>query len=235
MGNRRVLATTALALSVAVAFAPLATAQQREPKLEVTPGVSNGGIVNVRTGPCDTFSTVTSPGLKEPITLTLMPRDPGRLHGSGRAVAESGTYTATLQCGDKTLTEPFTVGPQEVVWSLSPVMIEPGGTITAKASIYNSGGCLPELPLTSPGFAAPLDVRDGDLGSLVGETTVITTPGTYEVVWQCQDQADRSVRTFRILGTPPTTTTPPPPGNPKPKPPIIKPKGAADTGGGGTV
>ncbi|MEU0881221.1 hypothetical protein ABZ345_21645 [Lentzea sp. NPDC005914] len=228
---RRTLATAAVALTAAAVFTPLAAAQQ-EPTLKLPAKVSNGGVVTVMTGPCKTFSTVTSPGLKGPITLEPMPGDPDRLHGSGPAVAESGTYTASLQCDSKTLTTTFDVGALPIAWSLGPAEIEPGGTIYLQTNIYN-GGCFPKSPLTSPGFAAPMKVVGGNMGRITGDTTVITTPGTYEVVLQCSDRPESDVKTFRILGDPPTSTTPPPPG--KPKPPIVKPKGAPDTGGGGTA
>jgi hypothetical protein len=238
MRSRRALTTTtALALSVGVAFAPLATAQQQEPKLEVTPSPVNAErFIEVSTGPCETFSTVTSPGFREPIALGVGPEN--RLSGMGVATAKPGSYTATVQCDGKTLTAPFTVLPFEILWHLYRTEVEPGGTIIALHG--PNTGCRPlneprspMRPLYSRGFAAPLTFGpSGHLGQFYGQTTVITTPGVYEVVAQCQDRPERSVKTFRILGTPPTTT-PPSPG--KPKPPITKPKGAPDTGGGGTA
>lgn len=234
MRNRKALAT-AVALSAAVVFAPLAVAQQDEPTLRMLTPARNGAVVTASTGPCETFSTVTSPGFKEPIELVAVGGDPNNLHGTGWATTKAGTYTATVQCGAKTLTAQFVVLPLEINWALYPAEVEPGGTITAGGDM--NSGCRPESPLTSPGFAAPLTfTRGGNFGRFSGDTTVITTPGTYEVVWQCQDRAERSVKTFRILGTPPTTT--PPAGNPAPKPrpkPVVKPKGAPDTGGGGTT
>ncbi|RAS68970.1 hypothetical protein C8D87_1021048 [Lentzea atacamensis] len=223
----------AVALSAAVVFAPLAVAQQQEPTLQVTATVKNRGLVRAETGPCATYSTVTSPGFKEPITLS---GDANRLSGNGWATIEAGSYTATVQCDGKTLTAQFTVLPLEIHWQLHPAEVEPGGTITAEQNM--STGCYATGPLTSPGFAAPLKfTRGGNFGRLSGDTTVITTPGTYEVVFQCAERPERSVKTFRILGTPPTSapTTPPPAGNPAPKPkpkPIVKPKGAPETGGG---
>jgi hypothetical protein len=237
MTTRRVLATTALTMSVAVAFAPLATAQQQEPKLQMNVAVTGHTAMMVSAGPCKTFSTVTSPGFNEPITLTPVPDDPVQLRGTGAAVDRSGTYTATVQCDGKTLTAQFTVLPREMYWWLEKAEVEPGGKITAYHAMFScrtaEGQYAALEPLHSPGFVAPLVLAPNLMRSTAyGSTTVITTPGVYEVVAQCQDRPERSVKTFRILGTPPA---PPPPGTPKPKPPIVKPKGAPDTGGGGSA
>ncbi|MET9228933.1 hypothetical protein [Lentzea sp. NPDC003310] len=120
-----------------------------------------------------------------------------------------------------------TVLPLVINWYLLPAEVEPGGTLTAGGDMNT--GCTPAGPLTSPGFAEPLRfTRGGNFGRFSGDTRAITTPGTYEVVFQCANRPERSVKTFRILGTPPTTTPPPKPG---PKP-VVKPKGAPQTGGG---
>ncbi|GGM84396.1 hypothetical protein GCM10011609_20630 [Lentzea pudingi] len=81
---------------------------------------------------------------------------------------------------------------------------------------------------TSPGFTAPAElalVRPGY--SLRGATTAVARPGTYRAEIPC-GMTGPVVDTFTIA---------PQPGNPvpKPKPPIVKPKGAPDTGGGGTA
>ncbi|MDX3656939.1 hypothetical protein PV646_06425 [Streptomyces sp. ID05-26A] len=85
---------------------------------------------------------------------------------------------------------------------------------------------------SSKGFTAPAEltlVRPGY--SLEGATTAVTTPGTYQAEIPC-GMTGPVVDTFTIKAKPTR-----PPGNPapKPKPPIVKPKGAPDTGGGGTA
>ncbi|MEU0881222.1 hypothetical protein ABZ345_21650 [Lentzea sp. NPDC005914] len=232
MDNRRVLATTALALSVAVTFSPLATAQQQQPKLEMPATVISGESIRATTGPCETFSAVTSPGFREPIMLSPLGDGSNRLEGFGSATTKAGTYTATVQCDSKTLTAQFTVDALDFNWGLDPAEVEPGGTISIFGSIYSGGGCYGTSQLTSPGFAVPPTLQGGNMGHVSGYTTVVTTPGTYEAIWRCSNRPEGSVRTFRVLGTPPTTT---PPASGKPKPPIVKPKGAPDTGGGGTA
>ncbi|NUT97687.1 MAG: hypothetical protein HOY78_37285, partial [Saccharothrix sp.] len=60
-----------------------------------------------------------------------------------------------------------------------------------------------------------------------GKTTVVSTPGTYQAVMTCRD-GPFSV-SFTVLGQPPVADPP------QAQPPVKKPKGAPETGGGGTA
>lgn len=90
------------------------------------------------------------------------------------------------------------------------------------------------LEATSAGFTAAAQLTKGTGGGagtqLTGETTAITTPGTYRATVACTERPP-SVNQFTIKAAP----APKPKPQSKPKPPIVKPKGAADTGGGGTA
>lgn len=124
----------------------------------------------------------------------------------------------------------FQLGSAAQLPWLSPLEVEPGGTIRGSAG--KSGfGCL-STSITSPGFAAPMVLGIWMPGANRGETTVITTPGVYTATKHCNGSSTETLR-FTILGAPPTTKPTPPPS--KPKPPVVKPRGAADTGGGGTA
>lgn len=82
----------------------------------------------------------------------------------------------------------------------------------------------------STGFAGKAKLTQAPVDGgyrVTGETTAVTTPGTYDATFRCNGQ-DQIHDHFTIKAA-----TPPAPG--KPKPPITKPKGAADTGGGGTA
>ncbi|MGW6447161.1 hypothetical protein [Lentzea sp. NPDC055074] len=240
MTSRRALATTAAALMATTTFAPLATAQQKEPSFVMEGTVANGRHITATVGPCETYSDVTSPGLQEPIALSPNAADPAMKGGLGWVTSKEGTYTATVLCDGKTLTARFTVLPLVINWYLLPAEVEPGGTITAGGDMHT--GCSASGPLTSPGFTEPLRfTRGGNFGRFSGDTTAVSTPGTYEVVFQCANRPENSVKTFRVLGTPPTTpsttpstTRPATPPKPGPKP-VVKPKGAPQTGGGGTA
>lgn len=210
-----------------------ATAQAQE-GLTVTPSsVRAAGVVGVELLGCGASEAVaTSQGFPAP--LRLVPNGVARLTGSTHVIAVAGTYPVTAACGDRTYTASFTVQePQPLRWYLLPAEVEPGGTMTGGGDMNT--GCH-GAEITSPGFAAPLKfTRGGNFGRFSGDTTAITTPGTYTATFHCQGGTRTDTTTFTIKGTPPTTTTPPAGPAPKPKKPIVKPKGAPQTGGGGTA
>ncbi|KZB87599.1 hypothetical protein [Amycolatopsis regifaucium] len=132
----------------------------------------------------------------------------------------------------------------DVSWGLAPTEVEPGGQIYAETKAA-MGGCGPATPVTSPGFAAPLQwTMGGNWGKAAGYGKAGKTPGKYAATFTCSDGRKTS-RTFTIIGTPPTTTPKPPTSTktpkpsktttakPKPKPQVaVKPVGAPQTGGG---
>ncbi|WP_235783504.1 hypothetical protein [Amycolatopsis orientalis] len=140
---------------------------------------------------------------------------------------------------------PATAETRDVSWFLSPTEVEPGGQIYAETKAA-MGGCGPATPVTSPGFAAPLQwTIGGNWGKAAGYGKVGKTPGKYTATFTCSDGTKTS-RAFTIIGTPPTTkpptstkpptTKPQKPAKPtaaKPKPQVaVKPVGAPQTGGG---
>lgn len=207
--------------------------------LTVAPAsVRAAGVVGVDLLGCGAPEAVaTSQGFPAP--LRLVPNGTARLTGSTHVVATAGTYTVTAECNGRTYTASFTVEePRPLQWYLHPAEVEPGGMVTGGGDMHT--GCN-GAEITSPGFAAPLKfTRGGNFGRFSGDTTVITTPGTYTATFHCQGGTRTDTRTFTIKGTPPTTppTTTPPAAGPAPKPkpkPVVKPKGAPETGGGGTA
>jgi hypothetical protein len=102
----------------------------------------------------------------------------------------------------------------------------PGETI--KINEWHDKKC-GSFEVISAGFAVKIKftevARDGRY-LVSGETRAVTTPGTYQAETNCDGVG--SADQFTVVAP-----TPPAPG--KPKPPITKPRGAADTGGGGTV
>ncbi|MFE5501508.1 hypothetical protein ACFQ73_03020 [Amycolatopsis japonica] len=137
---------------------------------------------------------------------------------------------------------PAAAEAKDVSWFLAPTEVEPGGQIYAETKAA-MGGCGPATPVTSPGFAAPLQwTIGGNWGKAAGYGKVGKTPGKYVATFTCSDGTKTS-RTFTVIGTPPTTkppttTKPPKPtkttsAKPKPKPQVaVKPVGAPQTGGG---
>ncbi|MFI5589069.1 hypothetical protein ACIA5G_28710 [Amycolatopsis sp. NPDC051758] len=133
----------------------------------------------------------------------------------------------------------------EVAWGLTS-QVEPGGQVSAETRAAVGSGCSPASPVTSKGFAAPLQwTEGGNWGRAGGHTTAIRTPGKYTATFKCSD-GRVATGTFTILGTPPpstsakpkpTTTKPKPPATSKPAKPTkpqvaVKPAGAPQTGDG---
>jgi hypothetical protein len=144
-----------------------------------------------------------------------------------------------MVAGAATLTVAVPANAAEVVWGLTQE-VEPGGTVHAETPAA-SGGCNPSSPVTSKGFAAPLEwTEGGNFGKHRGQTTAIETPGKYTATFTCSD-GRKGTETFTILGTPPPSSTAKPPATrsstPKPtksvKPQVaVKPAGAPQTGDG---
>jgi hypothetical protein len=151
------------------------------------------------------------------------------------------TLIGLTVAGMATLTVAVPAEAAEVGWGLTP-QVEPGGRLDAETHAAIDG-CTPATPVTSKGFAAPLQwTEGGNWGRAGGHTTAIRTPGRYTATFTCTD-GRTATGTFTILGTPPTTTKPTntkPTDTPKPtktakpaKPQVaVKPVGAPQTGDG---
>lgn len=131
--------------------------------------------------------------------------------------------------------------PDRPIDFLDKAEYAPGGAI--KIAFDTHQDCTTQA--SSEGFAASITLTPLPTGT-TGEGTAAETPGTYQARIYCVRGS--LVDSFTIKGpvtttTPPavTTTTPPPVSTTKPaptqkpKPPVKKPKGAPQTGGGGTA
>jgi hypothetical protein len=139
----------------------------------------------------------------------------------------------------------------EVTWGMT-TEVQPGGQIYAQVYSGMGNGCTSTGPVTSTGFAAPLNWSEGgNWGKHAGYTTAIKRPGKYTASFPCTD-GRTATQAFTILGTPPPTTPtkpkPPTTSKPQPKPPTtskaakaakpakpqvaVKPAGAPQTGDG---
>jgi hypothetical protein len=169
---------------------------------------------------------VTSPGFVAPIPL----------NSKGRVVGTSGDYEATLRCGAVARTVAFLVRPVGYAQvNLDPSEVDPGGRLM----YFDPGGtvhqgsvlpyaCFGPADPTSPGFAGPIVRAEGGINSWWrGYVQVVQTPGTYTATETCLDGRTATF-VFRVRGTasPPSGTAPQVP---------VKPKGAPQTGGGGTA
>ena len=85
----------------------------------------------------------------------------------------------------------------------------------------------------SPGFVSRIELKQQPDGTWSGKAKAIDTPGTYQVAMLCF-----GTHTFQQLTIVPKAQAQPPAftaEKPKPRAPITKPKGAPQTGGGGTA
>lgn len=219
-------AAVLLAFGAAFALTPVAGAQ--EPVKPVVswsgipifePGATFRALVEQDTCPGGPVS-FTSPGIAS-VKLPEL---------TGTVGTTLGEYTATLTCKDTTEvgTLRFTVRKPYSDQFLDKAEYAPGEPI--KIEVENPWKCLGAAQANSEGFVERIYLSAVDGGRKTGVATAADTPGTYLAVVSCTKGTMSNQ--FTIKAGP---TTPPPPGNPKPKPPIVKPKGAPDTGDGSTA
>ncbi|KJK33974.1 hypothetical protein UK23_44310 [Lentzea aerocolonigenes] len=237
----RSTAAAALAVLAAAVFFPDATAAQEEPtpSVSISPAtVAIGQVVEVYfTCPGGTDEGVTSPGLSGAVTQSGAP-----------AFVKSvpGTYTATVKCRgtSKVGTAEFTVLERvSATFRFIPERPKPGQAFRAEV---DRTAC-PSGPFVfaSTGFRDA--IRPNQL-----EGVVVDTPGRHSVVIQCwlgrnlikgggmleiaepdAPAADRPAPSDEAeQGANAEPRHAPVAG---PRKPIIKPKGAPQTGGGGTA
>ncbi len=226
-GTKRSVAALAV-LAATLAVTPTAGAQ------EVTPQFSLGSdasflkgsefTVTITEGTCPGGPvSITSPGFVAPVDLTTL---------RGRLINSAGAYSAKLKCKDTTNEGaiPFYITDPDGnrVEFLDKDVYAPGETIKIDGRGLPSAcrGFLAD----SEGFVAQVSLSRNANNIPYGEGKAIDTPGDYQAWVHCGIVGDRFDR-FTIK----VPTSPPPAGNPKPKPPIVKPKGAPQTGGGGTA
>jgi hypothetical protein len=160
------------------------------------------------------------------------------------------TLIGVMAAGAATLTVAAPAEAADVYWELTQE-VEPGGQVDAE-TLSGLNYCSPATPVSSKGFAAPLQwTEGGNFGRHGGHTTAIKAPGKYTATFRCND-GRKATRTFTILGTPAPTTSTPKPATTKPSPPkatepakaaakpakpakpqvTVKPAGAPQTGDG---
>ncbi|MEV6243520.1 hypothetical protein [Lentzea sp. NPDC051838] len=180
------------------------------PKFEIVPSALRPGQkfeVRIEEGDCPEGATLYSDG--------FYPKTMHGLHGT--AGFTPGKYQVRLSCGsdpvygNSTEIEILAVAPHEM-FTFDKEEYAPGEKIIATAPV--SANCVGEL--TSNGLVAPITLsREGD--KMIGIGKAVDKPGTYEAAMKCGD-----IFTGRELTI-------------KGKAPVVKPKGAPQTGGGGTA
>lgn len=132
MQHKKILAGAGLlAFAAGVLAAPAASATAPPPKLGVSPSSVSPGETLEFSAYCAGYpSTVTSPGLAAPVTLT---RVLDGYTGTGKAAAKPGSYQATFTCsgsggpaGNGTATATFTITGPAVPTATTTTKPRPG-------------------------------------------------------------------------------------------------------------
>ncbi|MEU3647879.1 hypothetical protein AB0E59_31140 [Lentzea sp. NPDC034063] len=225
-----IVAVAALA-AAACAFGPSAQAQEDvTPKFQLAPNVLMKGQwfeVQIEEGTCPGGSaSITSAGFASPVGA-------GSIHGM--AGTTPGTYTATLTCNgtSKTGTTEYQVIDRNIrpQFKIEPSTLEPGQKFEAR---IEKGDCPDGGTIDSPGFRTEVPVSSPY--GVAGDK-----PGKYTAILTCVG-GTRGAAEFEIVPlTPPVTPVvvgavkAPVVTTPVAKAPVVKPKGAPQTGGGGTA
>lgn len=221
---RKIVVTLGILASAAMCAA--ATAAVEPDQLTIVPEASVVGESVWAKGACSVPGThlVTSPGFVSAIPL----------NESGQVVNRPGAYTASLRCGQRTITARFEILPLPPVrWSLWPEVVAPGGEMIA-TTLSEAGGCTPRTGVTSPGLAAPIQfTAGGNFGKYEGYGHAGRRPGRYDATFTCYN-GQHAHASFVITGTSQPSERPQSPGKTRPQIPV-KPKGAPQTGDGSTA
>jgi hypothetical protein len=212
------------AVAAAVVTGPNAFAQEEvTPRFGLAPNVLQMGQhfeVQPEKGTCPGGTEhTTSPGFVKPLPA-------GDLHGI--VIDVPGRYTATLKCkgSSKTGTAEFEVTDRRATprFRIVPDALAPGQHFEVQ---IEKGDCEKGGRVVSAGFRAPLPA--GDLHGIA-----VYQPGTYYAQLFCADHAYAGSAKFEVLAAAPSPSATPS-ATQKPRTPVVKPKGAPQTGGGGTA
>ncbi|HEX8869487.1 MAG TPA: hypothetical protein VF821_27745, partial [Lentzea sp.] len=168
--------------------------------------------VQFEKGDCAEGGRVVSNGFEENVPE-------GSLHG---VVGDKpGKYVATAYCKGHAYagTSEFEVVPLTANdrFSLDKAEYAPGELIEVTAPV--SANCTGNV--TSAGFVAPLKLTRESDQLLSGTIRAVGTPGSYEASMTCDNVI--VTQSFKVTA------------KPQAKAPVVKPKGAPQTGGGGTA
>jgi hypothetical protein len=158
---------------------------------------------------------------------------PNTMRATAQASWVPGNYVAEMVCGGEKVVRPFQVVQNEdLTFFLDKQEVEAGGEVTVMKK--SGSGCGDAA--NSPGFVSRIELKQRPDGMWTGTAKVVDKPGTYQVAMLCY-----GAHTFQNLTVLPKAAEPTTPVTGKPiskavaKAPIVKPKGAPQTGGGGTA
>lgn len=148
---------------------------------------------------------------------------PNIMRARATAIAIAGEYRVSLKCSGKYVSKTFRIVPAPSTFRLDKTEVEAGGDISV---LVDKVGSNCTGPATSLGFAAPIELKYDSPGQLIGNGKAVGRAGTYEAEMNCGGTPVR--QQFRVVEKAEAPVAL------KPRASIVKPKGAPQTGGGGT-
>jgi hypothetical protein len=130
-----------------------------------------------------------------------------------------------MTCKGEKVTRAFKVVAPRDTFFLDKTEVEAGGDISVVKTKQSGCGEI----ATSPGFTAPVEIKYEAGNTRIGNGKAVGTAGAYQVEMICEGKPVH--QQFVVKAKAPTTITE----KPQAKAPIVKPKGAPQTGGGGTA
>lgn len=220
------------AVAAALAFAPFANAGTNEgfvlDKAEYLPGEAIK-LAYDATANCE--GKASSNGFVNRYSSEFELDAPNVLRATASAVQVAGEYTAEMICGGQMVSRTFVVaraqGPD--LFFLYSGEVEAGGDVSVMKTKQSVCGDV----ATSPGFTAPIELTYESQNLRIGNGKAVDVPGVYDVQMICKGQPVLQQLVVKAKAQKPVLA--PITEKPKAKAPIIKPKGAPQTGGGGTA
>ncbi|MFJ8964849.1 hypothetical protein ACIRG5_36215 [Lentzea sp. NPDC102401] len=217
------------AVATALTFAPFASAQSAEgftlDKAEYVPGDNITISYDVAAG-CE--GRASSNGFINRYSSEFLVDGPRTMAAEANASWVPGSYTAELTCKGEKVTRAFTVAAPRDKFTLDKTEVEAGGDISVMKTKQSDCGEV----ATSPGFTAPIKLEYESVNLRIGNGKVVDQAGTYQAEMTCggkQVQVE-----FVVTAKAPAQTVADKPKTAA-KSPIVKPKGAPQTGGGATA
>lgn len=155
----------------------------------------------------------------------FQPDGPDVMSANARALAIVGEYQVSLRCNGEDVVRKFKVVPPTRTFLLDQPYFTPGEQISVH--VPQIGSSCKHLEATSPGIVAPIkDFRYELPDYHSGTGKVVDQPGTYQMTMICDGKPAH--QQFHVIEKPEERKA-------APKKPVMKPKGAPQTGGGGFV
>ncbi|WP_394615520.1 hypothetical protein JNUCC0626_38150 [Lentzea sp. JNUCC 0626] len=235
MKHVQIIAGLAATAAAALMFTPMASAQSFEgftlDKTEYVPG-DNVSISYDVTAKCE--GKASSNGFINKFSSDFRVGGPNTYVAEASASWIPGDYTAELTCKGKTVSKAFKVLAPRDKFTLDKTEVEAGGDISVMKTKQSDCGEV----ATSTGFAAPIQLQYDSQNLRIGNGKVVETAGTYQAEMTC---GGKQVQVQFVVTAKAPTNAPKAPvaekvvQKPQAKAPIVKPKGAPQTGGGSTA